>query len=166
MNRRCHLVCLALLTLVFTTTYSTNMLVAELFFDRLGGLLPYVLVINPLWFCFWHRSPILPSLTLALYSMNNSNDILLWNHLSLTKKVKYCLGTSHHLLSPLTIFLRCLLVFLFAIYVEFQTKVPLIIQLVVQLSGSSNSCRPSVLKGGHRSGSSCHDNGYSLYICL
>ena len=45
MNRRCHLVCLALLTLVFTTTYSTNMLVAELFFDRLGGLLPYVLVI-------------------------------------------------------------------------------------------------------------------------
>ena len=57
--------------------------------------------------------------------MNNSNNILLWNHLSLTKKVKYCLGTSHHLLSPLTIFLRCLLVFLFAIYVEFQTKVPL-----------------------------------------
>ena len=45
MNRRCHLVCLLLLTLVFTTTYSTNMLVAELFFDRLGGLLPYVLVI-------------------------------------------------------------------------------------------------------------------------
>ena len=40
--------CLALLTLVFTTTYSTNMLVAELFFDRLGGLLPYVLVINPM----------------------------------------------------------------------------------------------------------------------
>ena len=39
------MLCLALLTLVFTFTYSTNMILAEIFFDRLGGILPYVLVL-------------------------------------------------------------------------------------------------------------------------
>ena len=43
--RRSHVLCLALLTLVFTFTYSTNMILAEIFFDRLGGILPYVLVL-------------------------------------------------------------------------------------------------------------------------
>ena len=42
--RKSHLLCLALLTLGFTFTYSTNMILAEVFFDRLGGLLPFVLV--------------------------------------------------------------------------------------------------------------------------
>ena len=39
-----HLACLALLTLACAATYSTNMLLAELYFAELGGVFEFVLV--------------------------------------------------------------------------------------------------------------------------
>ena len=53
---------MVLLTLVFTTTYSVNMVLAEIYFEQINDMMQFILL-------------------------------------------KYCLGTTHHLLSPAVILL-------------------------------------------------------------
>ena len=123
------------------------MLVAELFFDRLGGLLPYVLVI-----LFLTSIPNFAIISPIFYKQ-------LYEHVTVESAVSHKkrwntasahpTTSSHHWPSSWGAYWCLFLQFL----VSSKQKFPLIIQIGVQLSGSSNGCRPSVLKGGHRSGS-------------
>ena len=69
-----------LLTVIFTATYSVNMLVAEMYFEEVGDIMQFILL-------------------------------------------KYCVGTLHHLLSPLAVlvsypevmFSKCLAIVVFTI---------------------------------------------------
>ena len=41
---RSHIICLALLTVIFVATYSVNMVVAEMYFDEVGDIMQFVLL--------------------------------------------------------------------------------------------------------------------------
>ena len=41
---RSHIICLALLTVIFVATYSVNMVVAEMYFEEVGDIMQFVLL--------------------------------------------------------------------------------------------------------------------------